>query len=209
MKVRTSSVPVLRRYDRLAPLYDFLEAPMELLAMAHWRRRLIGRVRGPVVLEAGIGTGKNLPHYRRSLDITGIDLSPRMIERAERKRCASPVRLAVMDVERLELPPHSVDTVVATFLFCSVADPVRGLRELGRVTKPLGQILLLEHVRPPQPWLAGAFDRLNPIVSRVLGPNINRDTLANVRAAGLVVEQDIGLAAGIVRMLVCRPGGLQ
>jgi phosphatidylethanolamine/phosphatidyl-N-methylethanolamine N-methyltransferase len=197
---------VRHRYDRLAPVYDFISAPMELLGMGGWRRQLISLVRGPRVLEAGVGTGKNLPYYSSGLSITAIDLSPKMLARAQHKHCASSVEHRVMDVERLDLPDNSFDTIVASFLFCSVANPVRGLRELHRVLKPDGQVLLLEHVRPPGWCLGRLFDLLNPFVVWLQGANINRNTVENVRQAGLVLEKEINLSGKIVKLLVCTKG---
>ena len=67
-----------RRYDRLARFYDLLEAPIERLRFASWRARLRHRIRGPHVLEVGVGTGKNFPYYPSDVKVTAIDFSPRM-----------------------------------------------------------------------------------------------------------------------------------
>jgi len=74
-----------RRYDRLAFAYDILEAPLERLRFAEWRKRLRGRIVGPAVLEVGVGTGKNFPYYPSGKQVVGIDLSPHMLMRARRK----------------------------------------------------------------------------------------------------------------------------
>lgn len=191
-------------YDRLAPIYDVIEAPMEWLAMKHWRRELIALATGPRVLEAGVGTGKNLPFYAPGLDITVFDLSASMLYRSRRRPCASDVYRVVMDAEQLGFPDAIFDTALASFLFCSVAEPIEGLRELSRVVRPNGRILLLEHVRPGTPWLGRLFDRLNPLARTILGPNINRDTVGNVRRAGLLIEEERNLYRDIVKLLVCR-----
>ncbi|KPV39640.1 hypothetical protein AN478_10970 [Thiohalorhabdus denitrificans] len=196
--------PVRRRYDRLAPVYEWFEGPMEVLAMAAWRQDLVARVQGPAVLEAGVGTGKNLPLYGSGLTITAVDLSSRMLERSRRKPVRSPVQRLVMDVEHLGFPDNTFDEVLATFLFCSVSNPVRGLCELARVVRPGGRVLLLEHVRPGGPLLGPLFDRLNPLVLHTIGPNINRDTVGNIREAGLMVEEETDLFRDIVKRLVCR-----
>lgn len=200
------AVGVRRRYDRIAPVYDLFESPMELVALSRWRRRLMDHMQGVQVLEAGVGTGKNLPNYPPGLEITAIDISPRMLERSRNKICPSPVARAVANVEALPFPGQSFDTVLASFLFCSVDDPVGGLEELGRVTRPGGRIVLLEHVRPGNPLLGRLFDRLNPLTRNLFGPNINRDTVGNVARAGLVIEEEIDLSSDIVKLLVCRPG---
>ncbi|MFQ5875390.1 MAG: class I SAM-dependent methyltransferase, partial [Dehalococcoidia bacterium] len=143
------------RYDRIAPIYDLMEACIERRAFSRWRNKLWSRVRGGKVLEVGVGTGKNMPYYPGSIRVTAIDLSDRMLTQARRRveRLGLDVNLRQMDVQALDFPDGAFDTAVATFVFCSVPDPVLGLRELGRVVRPGGQIILLEHMRAGNPIL--------------------------------------------------------
>lgn len=101
---------------------------------------------------------------------------------------------AIGDVQALDFPAASFDTAIATFVFCSVPDPVLGLRELARVVRPGGQVLLLEHMRSAGPLAGALMDVLNPLVVRLMGANINRRTVENVRTAGLCIEhvEDLG-----------------
>lgn len=174
------------RYDRLARMYDWLEAGAEV-RLRPWRRRLWARARGPRILEVGVGTGKNMPFYPTSGGTIGLDLSPRMIKHARARAAGQAARVHLLgaDVQALPFADGSFDTVVATFVFCSVPDPVLGLAEVRRVLRPGGQVLLLEHVLSRQPILRALMRVANPIVVRLMGANINRDTLENVRRAGL------------------------
>lgn len=195
---------VRQRYDRIAPVYDLFEGPMEWLAMSRWRRQLIARLSGSLVLEAGVGTGKNLPLYPADCEVVAIDISEKMLALSRHRRARTPVYRAIMDVEALGFPEQCFDSVVATFLFCSVTDPVAGIRELRRVVKPNGQILLLEHVRPGNRLLGRLFDRLTPVTRNLFGPELNRDTVGNVRRAGLRIEEECNLWSDIVKLLICR-----
>jgi ubiquinone/menaquinone biosynthesis C-methylase UbiE len=85
-----------------------------------------------------------------------------------------------MDVQALTFPDDDFDAAVATCVFCSVPDPVRGLQELARVVKPDRRILLLDHVRIDQPLIGAIMDGLNPLIVRMWGANINRRTTENV-----------------------------
>lgn len=200
----TPGSEVGRRYDRIARFYDAFEAPMDLLG---GRRRRVRTITGAAghTLEVGIGTGRNLDLYPPDVDLTGIDISPKMLARAERRarQLERAARLEVADVEDLPFPDASFDTVTATCVFCSVPDPVAGLREVARVTRPDGQVLLLEHVRPCNSLLGWVFDRLSPLVQRLVGPAINRRTEANVAAAGLdLIAVD---RHGVWRQIQARP----
>ncbi len=177
-----------RRYDRLAWRYDILESPMEMMAFAKLRGQLLADVSGRV-LEIGVGTGKNLPYYPKGVDLTGIDISPKMLEKAKRRAEALGIEadLRVMDVEDLRFGDGTFDFIVVTFVFCSTTDPVKGLRELGRVVKDDGAILLLEHVRSDNRVLGKLMDWFNPIARALFGPNINRRTVENIEKAGLRV----------------------
>lgn len=180
------------RYERIAPFYDVLDLPFECGRYRALRRGLFSGFSGRL-LDAGVGTGRNFPFYPAGSSVLGIDLSPAMLARAERRRSRSPATVAVqaMDVTRLDLPDHTFDAAVATFLFCVLPDEQQApaLRELGRVVKPGGSIRLLEYVRPQgavrrvvarlwEPWIAWAY-----------GAGFDRRTEAHISDAGLEITE--------------------
>lgn len=196
------------RYDRAAPFYDLMEGSIERLAFRKCRERLFERVEGEEILEVGVGTGKNLPYYESGAEVIAIDFSPAMLSRAKSRAeiAEASVTLKEMDVQQLAFPDDHFDTSLSGFVFCSVPDPVKGMEEMKRVTKPEGKILLLEHMRPDNLILGAIFDLANPVVVRLLGPNINRETMKNIREAGLEVERTKSLTRfGIVRIIEAKP----
>ena len=203
-KPKSDQDAVTARYDRIARFYDLMDKPMDLMGVRRRRKRLLSQAQGNT-LEVGVGTGRNLALYPDGVDLTGIDVSVNMLARAKRVAQGQGIeaKLDLADVQELPYDDGSFTTVAATCVFCSVADPVAGLREVARVVRPDGQILLLEHVRPRNRVLGWIADRLAPFVSRVMGPDINRRTEDNVAAAGLdVIEVR---RWGVWREIVARP----
>lgn len=196
-----------KRYNRFAFFYDLFEAPIEFLLFANWRAILFNRLKGKEILEVGIGTGKTLPYYPRDIHVTGIDISTRMLDRARKRKVYLNINaeLLEMDVQYLEFSDHSFDTILATFVFCSVSDPIMGLRELHRVCKPGGSLLLLEHMLPGNPIFELVFEMFNPVVLRMMGANINRRTMDNIRSAGWRVVREEKLLSDIVRLIEAKP----
>lgn len=181
---------VRRKYDRLARLYDVLEAPMDSGMLVRWRKALWAEAAGRV-LEVGVGTGRNIPFYPPGASVTALDFSPGMLQRARRRaaHAALPIEFHLMDVQQMQFPDDSFDTVVATCVFCTVPDPLAGLAEIRRVCRPGGRILLLEHVRSRRPFLGWLMDLLDPVVAGVTGTHINRDTRQNITRAGLGIRE--------------------
>jgi ubiquinone/menaquinone biosynthesis C-methylase UbiE len=197
---------LVRRWNRQARFYDLLTAPMErMLGFAPARAWLFERAAKGRVLEVGAGTGKNLPYYGEGAVVVATDLSPGMLGRAAGKtggRMAN-VRFVVTDAEDLAFKDGVFDAVVASFVFCTVPDPVRGLSEARRILRDGGEVVLLEHLRP-EGWRGRLFDFLDPLASRLMGPHINRRTLDNIRKARLVVVEERNVFSDWIKMIVAR-----
>ena len=204
-----ATATVRARYDRRARLYDRMTRGSERV-MAPGRAALWQRVRGPRVLEVGVGTGKSFPYYPTGMTITAIDFSPRMLDEARAHAVQNHivVDLREADVQALPFPDASFDTAIANCVFCSVPDPLLGLRELRRVLIPGGQLLLLEHVLSQRSLLRRFMNLLNPPVVRMMGANINRETVENVRRAGFTELQVEDLWLDIVKRIEAHNPGL-
>ena len=173
---------------------------MEVLAERRyrpWRRRLWSMARGLEILEVRVGTGKNMPYDPPGARITAIDPT-----RKRADRLALDVDLRVGDVQGLEFPDDRFDTGVASLVFCSVPDPILGLRELRRVVGPGGRVVLQEHVRSDRRGLAALMDWLNPLIVRLIGANIDRRTVENARRAGLAVQEVVNVGWGGIFKLI-------
>ncbi len=198
---------IQHRYDRQAGRYNFCEAPAELL-FRRWRPRLWGRIPPDSrVLEVGVGTGKNIRWHPPEVSVTAVDFSPKMLARAvprSRQQDPSP-ELALMDAQALGFADGSFDVAVATCVFCSVPDPIRGLQEARRVLRPDGQLLLLEHVRSSLPVVGRLMDLCNGVTVGLQGVNINRDTVENVKRAGFHILEVENLFLDIVKLIVAEP----
>jgi ubiquinone/menaquinone biosynthesis C-methylase UbiE len=123
-------------------------------------------------------------------------------QQCERKKVV--VDLELMDVQALYFADNSFDTVVASFVFCSVPMPLKGLKELHRVCKPGGQVLLLEHVLSSKPPLAWLMHRLNPLVLRLFGANIDRNTVKNVKACPFVSVRVDEQSGDMIKLIEAR-----
>ena len=194
---------IRKRYDRISKIYDLLEQPMELAAMKKWRREVTEALEGKV-LEVGVGTGKNIPHYPEGVDITAIDFSEKMLAKAREKagRQKKNPRLILMDAQDMSFEDNTFDMVFTTCVFCSVPDPIEGLKEIKRVCKPGGKIIMLEHVRSEKKILGPIMDFFNPLTVNLYGANINRRTVENLKKAGFQRIEVKNLAGDIVKKIV-------
>ncbi|WNF20923.1 MULTISPECIES: methyltransferase domain-containing protein [Bacillaceae] len=196
---------IKKRYNRVSKIYD----RMDRMIREDWRRDLLAGAYGDV-MEAGVGTGANLSFYPNNIQsLIGVDFSSDMLKYAKQKasqlNASYKMELIEGDIQELPFPDNSFDTVVSTCVFCSVPDPIVGLEELRRVCKPDGQILMLEHMRSENQAAGLVMDILNPITVGMWGANINRETMANIKSAGLSVVGEERLMGSIMRRLLLSP----
>lgn len=195
-----------RRWNRTAGFYDYMMAFMERVRLRKYRRLLWSRVESSRVLEIGVGTGQNFPYYPADAEITAVDFSEKMLGRAKDRAEKQEVEvdLRQMDVQNLEFEDNTFDTVAATLVFCSVPDPVRGIKEVERVCKPGGKVILLENDFSSIPILGWFVKLANPLAVRMIGADFNRHPVDNVAKSGLAVERVTNLGRGLWKLIEAR-----
>jgi ubiquinone/menaquinone biosynthesis C-methylase UbiE len=159
-------------------------------------------------LDAGVGTGRNIQFYPPEAKVVGVDVSPAMLARAERRRLSLgvEVELLQMDVTHLEFEDQSFDAAVATFLFCVLPDDlqVAALREIGRVVKSGGTIRLLEYVRPRGAMRSAVARLWEPWIAWAYGAGFDRRTEERVPEAGLEVVGSSFVVDDLIKLISIR-----
>ena len=193
---------IKKRYNRISVVFDVMDKKIR----EKWRKDLLHHAHGKV-LEIGVGTGANLRYYPDHVHVTGIDFSPAMLQKAREKahHLSLSVDLIEMDAQNIDFPDFTFDTVVSTCVFCSVPDPMQGLKEIRRVTKHEGKVIMLENMRSDNEVIGKAMDILNPIGLHIVGANINRKTIDNIEQAGMKVDSQERLMSSIMRKLILNP----
>jgi ubiquinone/menaquinone biosynthesis C-methylase UbiE len=195
----------LRTWEKLAPSYDKKITAAENGILRGGREWLGARAAGRV-LEVAIGTGRDLPFYPPDVRVTGIDLSPAMLDAAE-KRAADlgrDVDLHTGDAEHLPFSDASFDTVVCAISLCTIPEPLAAIREMKRVLVPGGRLLLLDHVRSTWPLLFAGQWLVEQVTIRTAGEHLTRRQLPLVEDAGFDIVEVERLKAGIVERIHAR-----
>jgi ubiquinone/menaquinone biosynthesis C-methylase UbiE len=188
------------KWDRASRSFDLLSFAEDRRFGPH-KRRLFEKIRGETLMVAA-GTGNDFKFFPPERNIVAIDISPAMLARAAVKArlYRGEIELAQMDVCALPYSDATFDTIVTVCTFCSVPKPIAGLRELRRVLRPGGQLLMFEHVRSRIGPLAILCDLMTPLTRRV-GPDLNRDTVRNVERAGFRITREENVYLDIVKII--------
>lgn len=198
----------VRIFNKQAKMYDKKRMKQEL---GDLRARLLSGARGRV-LELGVGAGANFPYYRPDVELTAVDFSPAMIEKAlaaNDLHYGLHVSFIVGDVEELSLPEQSFDTVVSTLSLCAYRNPDKVLINLSRWCKPEGQVLLIEHGLSASKAISFAQRMLDPLAYRLVGCHHNRDIRGLVQAAPLQIDKAERYMAGMLHVLWCTPSAAE
>lgn len=195
----------LRLYQRIAPYYDILDFIGEALSQRRVRPQFLQGLSGRI-LDAGVGTGRNIPFYPPGADIVGMDLSSAMLRRADRRRqrLDAPLHLVASNICQSPFPDDYFDAAVATFLFCVLddADQLTALKELARICRTGAEIRLLDYVLPEDPGRRRSTRRIAPVIKFLFGASVERDTEKYAAAAGLTVTERRFVAGDYLRILV-------
>lgn len=169
-----------------------IERAFSVRPIARQRAAIVPLTTGDV-LEIGVGSGLNMPLYdlARVNRVTGLDISDTLLQRASARaaKAGVPFTPLLLDAATIPLPDASVDTVLVTFTLCSIANLSSALAQMRRVLKPDGRLIFCEHGRAPDRAVAMVQDIVNPIWKPLAGGcHLNRDPLAELRAAGFTFE---------------------
>jgi ubiquinone/menaquinone biosynthesis C-methylase UbiE len=198
----TSNEDIRKAFNKNARLYDRWMVFFERYVAVGARAWAVSMARGAVV-EIGVGSGLNLPLYGPGVEyVTGVELSEEMLAIACRRvteRRIDRVELHHGDAQALDLPPESADTVLSTFTFCTIPDPLAASREAYRVLRPGGVFVLAEHGRSTHAVGRTVMRVIEPLCIRVSADHITRDPVPYLTSAGFTItEVQRGGPGGIV-----------
>lgn len=196
---------VRRIYDESAGRYDRQIGFFERLLFGGGREWVCSRARGEV-LEVAVGTGRNLPFYPKEVRLTGVELSPAMLEvaRARAQELGVEADLRVGDAQALPFPDEAFDTVVMMLSLCTIPDDRQAVAEASRVLKTDGHLLLLEHVLSPVLPVRAVQRVLDPLFARFQADHLLREPLDHLQDASLEVERLERSKWGIVERVSAR-----
>lgn len=189
------------KWDKAAPTFDIMAGRGAEKRWQPFKKELFEQMNGNILFLA-LGTGLDIPTFPAGKTITAIDISPKMLEQAQPRIDAyeGEITARVMDVHELEFDDDSFDQVFTSCTFCSVPNPVEGLRSLRRVLKPGGDLLMFEHTGSryyPFKLMMNAMTQL----TRKIGPDMNRTTVDNVQAAGYQLREVNNLFLDVVKII--------
>jgi ubiquinone/menaquinone biosynthesis C-methylase UbiE len=191
--------------DKQAPKYDRQISFFERVLFGDGRSWVCSQAHGKV-LELACGTGRNLPFYSLEVELVAIELSPAMLAIARQRASdlGHPADLRLGDVQALDFPDDSFDTVTCTLGFCTIPDTRAAAAEAFRVMRPGGQLLLLEHVRSPVHMVRRGQRLLEPLAVRFEADHLLREPLDYLPGAGFEIEKVQRSRLGIVERLKAR-----
>ena len=206
MLLQLTSQELAQKYNRFARWYDWVEGIPDLLWVRRLRRKVLQRASGKV-LEIAVGTGKNSRYYPRGSRIVAVDVSREMLDIARRRatKLSMDVSFVLADAAALPFPDQKFGTVVSTLTTCTFPEPVAALREMWRVCRPDGRILLVEHGRSDRKWLGRWQDRRAERHARQLACHWNREPLELVQEAGFNVASARRTFFGIFHEIEATP----
>ena len=193
-----------KKWDRAAKSFDFIAAKGPEQRWAGFKQALFSHMQGKVLFLA-VGTGLDIQHFPPDQDITGIDISSAMLEKAKDRADAyrGNIELVEMDVHEMSFADNSFDQVYTSCTFCSVPNPVQGLESLKRVLKPGGEIRMFEHTGSKFFPFNIMMNIMTPL-SKKVGPEMNRNTVENVQLAGFEVLEVENLFLDVVKTITAR-----
>ena len=193
-----------KKWDKAAPHFDIMAGGGAEKRWKPFKQKLFSNMEGNILFLA-LGTGLDIPTFPKGKNITAIDISPKMLEVAGPRidEYDGSITTEVMDVHDLKYEEDSFDQVFTSCTFCSVPNPIDGLKSLKRVLKPDGDLYMFEHTGSKYYPFKIMMDLMTQLSKR-LGPDMNRTTVDNVAAAGFEVLEVNNLFLDVVKTIKCR-----
>ena len=189
------------KWDRAAGKFDLFGAGSEK-RWAPWKHEFFSHMGEGRILFAAVGTGLDIRFFPPNKQIVGVDISERMLEKARPRveSYAGQFDLQRMSLHALDFPDASFDQAFTSCTFCSVPDPVKGLSEIRRVLKPGAEIRMFEHTGSRWPPFNLMLNLMTPL-TRLGGPEVNRNTVGNVGRAGFRIKRVVNLYLDVVKTI--------